>query len=164
MVSRIWAAAALSASMLLMPVAAFAQQAPDGTSVNEPPAAGPQAAVDACGNTPDSAFGDPTAAGTPQNINDANPKDITGAQPVPNMSSVTGFVVHSAGDLVLLQVPREAATGMNNPTPSVSDRGLAVIRLPSNCSTSFGDGTQLRAVGVPTTGGILNAEQVRTSE
>jgi hypothetical protein len=56
MVSRMWvAAAALSASMSLIPVAAFAQQmpqAPDGTSVNEPPAAGPQASTNACGNTP----------------------------------------------------------------------------------------------------------------
>jgi hypothetical protein len=162
-----WVAAALSASVLLMPVAAFAQQmpqAPGGTSINEPPAAGPQASVDACGNTPASAFGDPTANGAPQTMNDANPKDVTGAQAAANMTSVTGFVVHTAGDLVLLQVPREPATGMDNPTPSASDRALAVIRLPDDCATTFGDGTQLRVVGVPTTTGILNAELVRSSQ
>jgi len=160
MVSRMWVVAALSATMLLTPVAAFAQQmpqAPDGTSVNEPPAAGPQGSMDACGNTPQSAFGDPTAAGTPQNINDANPKDVTGAQSMVNLSSVTGFVVHSAGDLVLLQVPMEPAAGTNQTT-------MAVVRLPAGCAAALTDGTQLKAVGVPTMAGILNAEQLQAAQ
>jgi hypothetical protein len=155
-----WVAAALSATMLLTPAAAFAQQmpqAPDGTSVNEPPAAGPQASMDACGNTPAAAFGNPTAAGTPQNINDANPKDVTGAQPMVNMSSVTGFVVHSAGDLVLLQVPMEPATGIDHPS-------MAVVRLPAGCVAALTDGTQVKAVGIPTMAGILNAEQLQASQ
>jgi hypothetical protein len=153
--------------MLASPVAAFAQQMPqppDGTSINEAPAAAPaEASVDACGNTPQAAFGQPTDAGAPQNINDANPKDITGAQPVANMSSVTGFVVHSAGDLVLLQISREPAAGTDNPTPATPDKSMAVIRLPQGCGLSLNDGMQIKAVGVPSTAGILNAEQLQVS-
>lgn len=168
MASRIWVAAAVSAAMLASPVAAFAQQMPqppDGTSINEPPAASPaEAATDACGNTPQNAFGQPTTAGTPQNINDANPKDVTGAQPVSNIASVTGLVVHSAGDLVLLQIPREPAAGTANPTAATPDKTMAVIRLPQGCTLSLVEGTQVKAVGVPAMDGILNAEQLQVSD
>ena len=90
-------------AVVLAPTAAFAQQnpvAPDGTSMNEPPAAGAQAASDACGNTPQDAFGQPTPNGLPQQTNNVNPKDMTGVRPVENMSSVTGMVMHVEGDLV----------------------------------------------------------------
>ena len=100
--------AAVAAAVSLFPLGAFAQQMPtpaDGTSINEPPAAGAQAAVDACGNTPQSALGATTPQGTPLTVNDGNPKDVGAAQQRQDMSSVAGFVVHTAGDLVLLQIP-----------------------------------------------------------
>jgi hypothetical protein len=167
MFSRKWVAAALSATMLLTPLSAFAQQmpqAPDGTSVNEPPAAGPEASTDACGNTPQSAFGQTTSAGTPQGTNDLNPKDETGAQPIANMSKVTGFVVYTAGDLVLLRVQTEPAAGTANSNPPTMDTTMAVIRLPNGCLPALSDGTQVTAVGVPTPAGILNAEQVQIAD
>jgi hypothetical protein len=158
---------ALCGLMTLAPVAAFAQQmpqAPDGTSINEPPAAGPQAAEDACGNTPASAFGQTTPGGMPVDINDVNPKDITGAQPIRDLSSVSGTVIHTAGNLVLLRLPMEPAAGMDKTTPPTPDHTLAVIRLPDGCSPALPDGSIVKAMGMPTTDGILNAELIQSSE
>ncbi len=144
--------------LLLAPAAAMAQQAappPDGTSVNEPPAGGPEAQLDACGNSMQDTFGQPTLT----DINDLNPKDVTGAQPTTNLSSVSGVVVHTSGDLMLLQIPREPAAG--TATDAVSS--MAVVRLPSGCLPSISDGVQVNAIGVPSVDGILNAEQLQTS-
>jgi hypothetical protein len=164
---RMWAAAALSAAMFITPISAFAQQnpaPPDGTSVNEPPAAGPQAAQDACGNTPQEAFGNTNPAGLPTQMNDTNPKDVTGAQQLTNLSSVTGIVVHTAGNLVLVSIPRESANGMDTTTPATPDKTMAVIRLPDGCFPALSDGSQVKATGTPTMAGILDAEMVQTTD
>src|SRR5436309_16064447 len=76
----------LLSSVILMPASALAQQepvAPDGTSRNEAPAAGPAAAVDACGHpvmTPGVQVpGAMTQGGAPANVVGQtpvlNPKD-----------------------------------------------------------------------------------------
>lgn len=164
---RLLAVAALAAAFAIAPAATYAQQmpqAPDGTSINEPPAAGTQAAVDACGNTPETAFGQTTENGVPTDINTVNPKDVTAAQPMPNMSSVTGFIVHTAGDLVLLQIPRISANGMDNTTPTTPDKTMAVVRLPNGCAPSLTDGLQVKAVGMSTMEGILNAELFQAAD
>ena len=149
------------------PAAAFAQQmpvAPDGTSMNEAPAAGVVAAVDACGNTPQMALGQTTPMGTPGEINGMFPKDITNLQPIGDFSSVTGLVVHTEGDLVLLRVPMEPALGVVSPTSQTPDKNWAVVRLPSGCQQMPADGAQVTAFGVPSMDGILNAEVVEASE
>jgi hypothetical protein len=164
---RVALLAAVIAVVTLAPVAAFAQQmpqAPDGTSVNEPPPAGPEAAQDACGNTPSTAFGQTTPAGGPQDMNDVNPKDVTGARPIVDLSSVTGIVIHTAGNLVLLKIPMEAAAGVDNTMSQTPDKTMAVIRLPDGCNPLLPTGSQLKATGTPTTDGILNAEMVLSSE
>ena len=164
---RLLVVAFAASAVILLPTAAFAQQmpqAPDGTSVNEPPAAGLQAAVDACGNTPQDAFGNTTPTGQPTDINTLYPKDVTGAQQQENVSSVTGIILHTSGDLVLLQIPREAATGMDNPVPPTPDHTMAVVRLPDGCFPSLTDGQQMKAVGTPTMQGILDAERVQVAD
>ena len=156
--------AAAAAAVGLFPLGAFAQQMPtpaDGTSINEPPAAGAQAAVDACGNTPQSALGSTTPQGTPLSVNDGNPKDVGVAQQRENMSSVAGIVVHTAGDLVLLKIPMEPAAGTDTPAPG---NAMAVIRLPSGCLPALTDGARLEVIGAPTTQGILNAELVQLAD
>jgi hypothetical protein len=140
-------------------------QAPDGTSINEAPAAGPAAAVDACGNTPQEAFGNTLPNGMPTDINTLYPKDVTGAQQLENMSQVTGFVVHTSGNLILLQLPLEAANGLANPnTPDTPDHTMAVVRLPDGCFPAISDGQQVKAIGTPTMQGILNAERVQVAD
>src|SRR5262249_49658413 len=158
------AVATLAAALPLAPLGAFAQQMPpppDGTSVNEPPAAGPQAAVDACGNTPQAAFGSATDQGTPQRMDAGEPKDVGAAQQRENMSSVDGIVVHPGGNLVLLRIPMEPAMGVNNATAA---NPMAVIRLPDGCAPALSDGTRLQVTGMPTTDGILNAELVQLDD
>jgi hypothetical protein len=143
----------------LVPAAAFAQQmpvAPDGTSMDEAPAAGPDAAFDACGNAQ-------TASAPTEERNAANPKDMTGIRPIENLTSVTGRVLHVEGDLVLVRLPMEPALG-NTPANPTPDRTMAVVRLPSGCSPSLLDGSMLTAFGIPSTAGILLAETVRTAE
>jgi hypothetical protein len=98
------------------------------------------------------------------NNNNLNPKDATGARAFANMSQVTGFVVYTAGDLVLLRIPMEPATGQDNTAVRTPDRTMAVVRLPDGCTAAFSDGTQVTAVGIPTTQGILTAEQVQISQ
>jgi hypothetical protein len=149
------------AALGLAPAAAFAQQMPvnpDGTSMDEAPAAGPEAAFDACGNAP--MLGD---NGVAEDRNGMNPKDLTGIRPVENMSSITGKVLHVEGDLVLIGVPMEAALG-NTPARLTPDKTMAVIRLPSGCTPSLLDGSELTAFGVPSVDGILQAQTVRTGE
>jgi hypothetical protein len=165
--SKFFVIGALTLAATLSPVAAFAQQmpvAPDGTSVNEPPAAGAEAAADACGNTPTDAFGTTTNAGMPTDINDLNPKDVTGARQVTDLSQVTGTSLHQSGNLVLISIPREAAMGTAGPTPATPDHTMAVIRLPEGCFASIADGSRVKAIGVPTLQGILNAELIQTGE
>jgi hypothetical protein len=165
--SRLLTVAALTALMALAPVAAFAQQmpgAPDGTSVNEPPAAGPLAAEDSCGNTPLTSFGQTEPTGMPTQITDLYPKDLTGAQPITDLSSVTGIVLHTSGNLVLIRMPMESAAGMDNTTPRTPDKTLAVIRLPDGCSPPLTDGSRIKALGLPSMDGILNAERVTAME
>ena len=164
LVRKTCAVAAVAAALTIAPLGAFAQQMPappDGTSVNEAPAAGPQAAVDACGNTPQTAFGSATDQGTPQRMDTGEPKDNTGAQQRQNMSSVNGIVVHTAGDLVLLKIPMEPAAGTSN---SSANNSMAVIRLPDGCAPSLSDGDRLQVTGMPTTDGILNAELVQLND
>ena len=164
--ARLFCASVFVVALVLAPTAAFAQQnpvAPDGTSMNEPPAAGPQAASDACGNTPQQAFGQPTPNGLPEVNNTVNPKDMTGARPVENLSSVTGMVAHVEGDLVLLTIPMEAAHGMA-PMQATPDKTMAVVRMPSGCLPSLADGDQVTVVGIPTMDGILNAETVEATQ
>jgi hypothetical protein len=147
------------AILALVPAAAFAQQmpvAPDGTSMDEAPAAGPDAAFDACGNAP-------SASPMTQERNAANPKDLTGIRPVENLTSVTGMVVHAEGDLVLVRMLMEPALG-NTPANPTPDRTMAVVRLPSGCSPSLLDGSMLTAFGIPAMNGILQAETVRTAD
>jgi hypothetical protein len=153
-------------AVVLAPSAAFAQQnpvAPDGTSMDEPPAAGPQAAFDACGNTPQDAFGQATPNGLPEVNNNLNAKDLTGVRPVENLSSVTGMVAHVEGDLVLLTIPMEPAHGMT-PMHATPDKTMAVVRMPSGCLPSLANGDHVTVVGIPTMDGILNAETVEASE
>ncbi len=159
--------ALLCLAVVFAPAAAFAQQAPaapEGASANQPPPAGPQAAVDACGNTPADAFGQTTPAGGPTDINTMYPKDVTGAQPITNLSSVTGIVVHAEGPYVLVQIPQEPATGMGATTPPTPDHTMAVVRLPDGCAPSIVDGSQMKAIGMPTTDGILDAETVQMAQ
>src|SRR5438270_8127950 len=147
------------AAVGLAPAAAFAQQMPvnpDGTSMDEAPAAGPEAAFDACGTQP-------TSNGMPEERNGVNPKDMTGIRPIENLSSVSGKVVHIEGDLVLVSVLMEPALG-NAPANPTPDRTIAVVRLPSGCNPSLLDGSQLTAFGVPSMDGILQAETVRTAD
>ena len=158
------AVAAVAAALSLAPLGAFAQQMPtppDGTSVDEPPAAGPRAAFYSCGNTAQSALGSATDQGTPQRMDAGEAKDVGAAQQRTNMSSVDGIVVHTAGDLVLLKIPMEPATGMNNPTTSNS---MAVVRLPDGCVPSLTDGSRMQVTGLPTTDGILNSELVQLND
>lgn len=164
MLIRGCAALALIGALSGLPAAAFAQQmpqAPDGTSINEPPAAGAQAAVDACGNSPETAFGETNQGGEPVTINDANPKDAGIAQQRENLSSVSGMVVNTAGNLVLLEMLPEAAAG--TATATSPDKTMAVIRLPDGCTVSVANGTHVEATGVPTTAGILEAQTVQVS-
>ena len=164
--SKLLWASAFVVAVVLAPTAAFAQQnpvAPDGTSMNEPPAAGAQAASDACGNTPQDAFGQPTPNGLPEQTNNVNPKDMTGVRPVENLSSVTGMVMHVEGDLVLLTIPMEAAHGMT-PMNATPDKTMAVVRMPAGCQPSLTDGVRVTVVGVPSTDGILNAERLEATE
>jgi hypothetical protein len=72
--------------------------------------------------------------------------------------------VYTAGDLALLRVPMEPATGKDNTAAQTADRTMAVVRLPDGCTAAFSDGTQVTAVGIPTTQGILAAEQVQVSQ
>ena len=165
--SRLLVLAALTAVVGLAPVAAFAQQmpvAPDGTSVNEPPAAGPLAAEDSCGNTPLVSFGQTEPNGMPTGVTDVFPKDVTGAQPISDLSSVTGIVIHTAGNLVLIRMPMEPAAGMDNTAPPTQDRTMAVIRLPDGCNPPLTDGSRIKATGLPSMDGILNAERVTSIE
>jgi len=158
---------ALTAVIALAPVAAFAQQMPqppDGTSINEPPAAGPAAAADACGNTPTDAFGQTAPNGMPTAANDVNPKDVTGIRPITDLSSVTGTVVHTAGDLVLIRLPMEPAAGLGPTTPQTPDHTMAVVRLPSGCNPGLPNGSEVKATGVPNMDGILDAELVQATE
>ena len=151
------AVVAFTAAIGVCPLGAFAQQMPDGTSANEPPAAGPQDAFDACGNSPQAAFG----ATTPRTTNDGEPKDVGTAQQRMDLSSVDGLVVHTAGDLVLLKTPMEPATGTDNPAPGSS---MAVIRLPAGCSAAVPDGARLTVTGTPTRDGILDALRVQLED
>jgi hypothetical protein len=147
------------AGLALVPAAASAQQmpvAPDGTSMDEAPAGGPDAAFDACGNAP-------TASEMTEERNAVNPKDLTGIRPIENFTSVTGRVLHVEGDLVLVRVPMEPALG-NTPANPTPDRTMAVVRLPSGCRPSLLDGSMLTAFGIPSMDGILQAETVRTAE
>jgi hypothetical protein len=165
--SRLLILAALTAVVALAPVAAFAQQmpaAPDGTSVNEPPAAGPLAAEDSCGNTPLTSFGQTEPTGTPTGVTDVYPKDMTGAAPIPDLSSVTGIILHTSGNLVLIRMPMESAAGMDNTTPQTPDKTMAVIRLPDGCNPPLTDGSRIKATGLPSMDGILNAERVTAIE
>lgn len=163
MKSKKWVAVAAAACFVLTPVGAFAQQAPDGASVNEAPAAGPQAAVDMCGNTPESSFGTVAPDGTPQSLNTQFPKDATGAESSTNLSSVTGKVLHVSGNLMLLAIPMEPATGMDQTTVPTPDKSLAVVRLPSGCQPDLSAGSQVTAEGVPSPDGILNVERLETA-
>ena len=165
----------LFAAVAFLPTAAFAQQnptAPDGTSMNEPPAAGPMAAVDACGNpvtqtdaaapVPGPVIGDTPA--TPLGMAPAGIPDDTATQ-VANMSSVRGMLVHADGNLLLLTVPMLPAAGNDNPVPPTPDKTMAVVRLPSDCAMpSLTPGEQVSAVGRPTAEGILNAESILAAE
>lgn len=163
---RVFAVAAVAAAFAIAPAVTFAQQnpvAPDGTSVNEPPAAGVEAAVDACGNTPQTALGTTTDTGQPTAMNNLNAKDAGVAQQAQNLSSVTGFVVHAAGDLVLLQIPHTPANGLDA-APQTPDKTMAVIRLPDGCQPDLSDGQQMKVVGTPTMQGILDAELVQTTD
>ena len=147
------------AAVGLAPAAAFAQQMtvnPDGTSMVEAPAAGPDAAFDACGNAPN-------AIGLTEERNGVNPKDLTGIRPIENLSSVRGKIVHVEGDLVLVRVPLEPAMG-NTPANPTPDRTMAVVRLPSGCQPALLNGSDLTAFGIPSMDGILQAESVRTAE
>jgi hypothetical protein len=148
------------AALGLAPAGALAQQMPvnpDGTSMDEAPAAGPQAAFDACGNTPMSG-----GSAVAEDRNGMNPKDLTGIRPVENMSSITGKVLHVEGDLVLVGLPMEPALG-NTPANPTPDKTMAVVRLPSGCTPSLLDGSELTAFGVPEDG-ILQAETIRTAD
>jgi len=156
-------ASCLFASVALTPVMAFAQQnpaAPDGTSMDEAPAAGAAGNVDACGNPVATAMGGqvaPTATGggtVSPTAPVGNAKDDAAAQQTENMSSVRGTLVHIEGNLLLVQLPTVAATGNNNPG------GLAVVRLPANCDmlAPLTTGEQVTAVGMPSTDGILQAQ------
>jgi hypothetical protein len=118
------------------------------------------AAVDLCGNTPVAAFGQTTPDGMPLQ-QDLNPKDVTGARPI-DLSSVTGMVVHTEGNLVLIKFPMMADTGDANPGPRASDNTLAVVRLPADCSQAPSDGAEVTVTGMPSPDGILNAEMVQT--
>ena len=147
------------AALGLTPTAAFAQQMPvnpDGTSMDEAPAAGPDAAFDACGNGP-------TATGMTEERNGANPKDLTGIRPIENLSSVSGTILHVEGNLVLVRQLIEPALG-NAPANPTPDRTMAVVRLPSGCQPRLLDGSELTAFGIPSMDGILDAESVRTAE
>lgn len=165
----------LFAVVAFLPTAAFAQQnptAPDGTSMNEPPAAGPVAAVDSCGNrvaqpvggepVPGPVVGD--TPGTPLGTAPEGAPDDT-ATHVANMSSVRGMLVHADGNLLLLTVPMLPAAGNDNPAPPTPGQTMTVVRLPSDCALpSLTPGEQVSAVGMPTAEGILNAESVLAAE
>jgi hypothetical protein len=151
----------------LAPVATFAQQMPvppDGTSMNEPPAAGNPSttAADLCGTTPAEAFGQTGPDGMPTQPA-LNPEDITAVQPV-NLSSVTGLVMHGEGNLVLLSIPRIPAMGTANPVPPTPDKTMAVVRLPSNCRQMPTEGSKVTAIGLPSPDGILNAQLVQNTD
>jgi hypothetical protein len=155
-----------AALVALAPVATFAQQqmpAPTegDTTTGTPPSNASTSAFDLYGNSPDAAFGQTTPDGAPVQQN-LNPKDVTGARP--NLSSVTGLVVHSEGNLVLIRIPMIAATGNVNPGPSTPDKSLAVVRLPADCTQMPAEGDQVTATGMPTPEGILDADMVRASE
>jgi hypothetical protein len=156
-----------AAVVALAPMATFAQQqmpAPTegDTTTGTPPASPSSSALDLCGNSPVAAFGQTTPDGTPV-VQDQNPKDVTGVRPV-DLSSVTGMVVHSEGNLVLIRIPMIAATGNVNPAPATADKTLAVVRLPADCTQMPADGAQLTVTGMPTPEGILDAEMVQASE
>jgi len=165
----------LFAVVAFLPTAAFAQQnptPPDGTSMNEAPAAAPMAAVDACGNPVVQPEATASVTGpivgdipnTPLGMAPAGIPDDTAPQ-VDNMSFVRGMLVHADGNLLLLTVPMLPAAGNDNPAPRTPDAGMAVVRLPSDCAMpSLTAGTQVTAVGMPSADGILDAESIQTAE
>ena len=165
-VSVFGATPALVLVLAVLPGGALAQQmpnSPDGTtSLNEPAPAGPTAAVDSCGNTPEAVFGEPAPNGMPLQPT-TNPEDVTLAQPM-NLSSVTGVVAHAEGNLVLLNLPQLPDMGRANPTPQTPDKSWAVVRLPAGCAHMPSTGSDVTAIGVPTTEGILNAELVQSDQ
>ena len=154
--SKLGTVAAIAAFVALVPGAAFAQQspdAPDRTSMNEAPGAGPAASVDLCGTTPDAAFGPTTANGLPAQPT-VFPKDTTGVSPV-DVSEVTGTVAHVEGPLVLLRVPQLPAAG----APSTASK-MAVVKLPDNCAQMPAEGAQISAIGQAKSDGILEADLI----
>jgi len=170
---RVLFASCLFAGVAFLPVVAFAQQnpaPPDGTSMNEAPAGGGAGNVDACGNPVASAMTGQvapvgTAEGTvPPTTLPATPagnaKDDNAAQQMDNMSSVRGTLVHMEGNLLLVQLSTVAATGNTNPG------GLAVVRLPANCTMQepLTTGEQVTAVGMPATDGILDAQTIQSAD
>jgi hypothetical protein len=152
------------------PAVALAQSAPagsDGAHLNgEPPIAGANGAVGACGNA--LIPGEPGGTGAP-GVNVTNP---LGAEPAENgvnpdqptqlnMSQVSGTVLHAEGTLLLVQQPMLADAGTAGPGRT-ADQNRAVVQLPAGCSAdTFTPGEQVTAVGIPTEAGILDAETVQ---
>lgn len=82
--------------------------------------------------------------GAPTQTDTANPKDTNTLQPL-NLSSVTGMVVHTEGNLMLVRRPMEPAMGNGGPTPPTLDKTFAVVRLPDGCNAVLSDGAQVTA-------------------
>lgn len=157
--TRLLAGAFLALSTAL-PATALAQDLPpDRNPAEQGPVADPASALGACGSeTTVLTNGNTTTNIQPADTQDAN-KNVVGERQL-NLSAVRGTIVHTEGNLMLIQVTPSAAT---QPAPggTASTPSLAVVQLPAACMpVPFSEGSGIVAVGTPNNG-ILAAESVQ---
>jgi hypothetical protein len=126
----------------IAPTAVFAQSAPAQDS--------------SCGVQLPFATGDEVMLQQPADLGQNN-------EGVINYSAVRGAIVHLEGPLALVRLDGAGVGNATSNQPLAGD-GMAVVRLPEQCSAAgFGPGTSILAVGTPTDAGILDAVEVTPS-
>jgi hypothetical protein len=146
-----WLICGLFFAALVMPSAAFAQEAAPVTTT---PVQQPM-----CGSAAMNMDGDGTITNVGQIPGD--PAGNGGDTDLVQLSAVHGMVVHAEGDLMLLKLPNNTGDGNAAPTYSLAGKEWAVVRLPMGCSTSdVPMGADVLAVGTPTGTGILEADRL----
>jgi hypothetical protein len=164
--SRLVASLLFGVVASLPAASALAQGEPPPNRLPEEPAAPADlpAALGACGSAATTLVDRSTIGVAPGTQANAPGQDNKDGQAEVNLMSVRGTIVHAEGNLMLVKLPDNVATGNTSPAGRPSD-SLAVVRLPADCpSGMLSEGDGVLAVGTPAADGILNAKSVQPAE
>jgi hypothetical protein len=164
--SRIVAALLFGTVACLPAASALAQGEPPPNRVPGEQAAPADlpAALGACGSTGATMVDRSTIGVAPVTQGTTPGEDNKEGQGEVNLTSVRGTIVHAEGNLMLVKLPDNVATGNTSPAGRPADT-LAVVRLPADCPTGMlSEGDGVLALGTPEPDGILNAESIQPAE